>query len=263
MSVLEAIILGIIQGLTEFLPVSSSGHVELARVLLGVEVEQNLTFTLLVHVATVLSTIVALWREIVNLLQGFFRFRWNAQMRYIVLLLVSLVPVALVGFLLEDRVEALFTGNLLLVGCMLLVTSLLLFLTYRARNSRGTPPTLLSSIVMGVGQAVAVLPGLSRSGTTISLGLLCGVSRAEAAHFSFLMVIPPILGKALLDLLAPQPMQGAGIPTMALVAGFLSAFVMGYIACRWMIAIVKRAKLSYFALYCLLVGLVAIIFHFI
>lgn len=258
MTVWQAILLGIIQGLTEFLPVSSSGHIEIGTQLLGLQAEDNLTFTVVVHGATVLSTIVALWPEIWQLIRGLFRFQWNFETRYIVMIVVSMIPIALVGFLFKEQVEALFMGNLLLVGAMLLLTALLLSLTHFVGNREGHPPTLLSSLIMGVGQALAVVPGLSRSGTTISLGLLSGVSKQDAAKFSFLMVLPPIIGVNLLDLLAGD-LAASPIANSSLIAGFLAAFITGYIACRWMIGLVRRGKLIWFALYCAVVGLVAII----
>lgn len=258
MSIWQAIILGLIQGLTEFLPVSSSGHLELGRTLLGLEAEDNLLFTVVVHGATVLSTIVALWPEIVKLLRGLFAFKWNWETQYIAKLLLSMVPIAIVGFLFKDTIESFFTGNIVLVGSMLLLTAVLLGLTYFVGNRPGHAPTYGSALLMGVGQALAALPGLSRSGTTISVGLLAGVDKKEAAQFSFLMVLPPIIGMNLLDLLSGEVASSA-IGGAALVAGAATAFITGYFACRWMIRLVQRGKLIWFALYCAVVGAIALI----
>ncbi|PIE83876.1 MAG: UDP-diphosphatase [Bacteroidia bacterium] len=266
MTVLEGIILGIVQGLTEFLPVSSSGHIELGKAILGVAPEENMAFTVAVHGATVLSTMAVFWREILRLLQGLLRLEWNRETRYIVQILVSMLPVGLVGLLLKDQLELLFAGSVLMVGCMLLHTALLLVCAHFApkggggglRLSRGEP-TLASSLIMGLGQALAVVPGLSRSGTTISLGLLSGVSSSAATEFSFLMVLPPIIGMNLLELLGGDFTAGS-ISAMPLLAGSIAAFVSGYIACRWMLHLVRRGKLLWFALYCAAAGSVAIIY---
>ncbi len=260
MSVWEAIVLGLVQGLTEFLPVSSSGHLELAKAILGVQTADDLTFTVILHGATVLSTIVVLWRELANLIVGFFRFKWNAEMQYIVKLLLSMVPIAIVGVFFRDEVETLFSGNILLVGSMLLVTAALLYFASRvpmqgASGSR--QPSYLSALVMGVGQAVAALPGLSRSGTTISMGILSGTSRKEAAKFSFLMVLPPIIGANLLDIFDGQLAQSS-VSSGAMLAGFLAAFVSGLFACKAMISFVQRKGLLGFSIYCLVVGLIAV-----
>lgn len=258
MSIWEAIVLGIVQGLTEFLPVSSSGHLELAKSILGVEAADDITFTIVVHGATVLSTIVVLWRELMRLLQGVFRFRWNQQMQYVMKLIVSMIPIAIVGFFFRKQVESLFVSNILLVGAMLLLTALLLYFASRVpMGKEGKQPSFLAALIMGVGQAVAVLPGLSRSGTTISMGILSGVSRAEAAKFSFLMVLPPIIGANLLDILDGE-LAASAVPGSALLAGFLAAFISGVLACRAMISLVQRRGLRGFALYCLVVGIIAL-----
>lgn len=259
----QAILLGLIQGLTEFLPISSSGHLELVRVLLGINGEQNLTFTVALHGATVLSTIVALWSEIVQLLKGLFAFRWNWETEYILKIIFSMIPVALVGFFFKDQLEALFTGNILLVGSMLLLTAFLLWLTHRPVKMRKIrhQPTYASSLVMGIAQAVAVLPGLSRSGSTIATGILMGLDRPNAARFSFLMVLPPIIGMNLLALLSGD-ISTTMLTTLPFWAGVLTAFATGYLACRWMLSIVRKSKLHWFALYCALVGCVAIMLAF-
>ena len=260
MSVLEAIIMGILQGLTEFLPVSSSGHLELANVLFGIEGESNLQFTMAVHFATVLSTITVFWKPIGELLRGVFRFRMNDETRYVLNIIVSMIPIGLVGLFFKDEIENLFTGNLLLVGSMLLLTACPLFSAHRA-NPRTGQNTTRRAFVIGIAQACAALPGLSRSGATISTGLLLGVQRSEVSKFSFLMVLIPIIGMNFLELL-DMPAAGSSIGTWQLVGGCVAAYVTGTLACRWMIGIVNRGKLKWFALYCALVGLVSIITFF-
>ncbi len=263
MEIWQAILLGLIQGLTEFLPVSSSGHLELARVLLGIEQGDNLSFVVALHGATVLSTIIALWSEIWQLLRGLLAFRWNWQTEYIAKIVLSVIPVALVGFFFKDYLDTLFTGNLLLVGGMLLLTAFLLWLTgrhiqmYRIRHQ----PTYAIALGMGVAQAVAVLPGLSRSGATIATGILMGLDRPRAARFSFLMVLPPIIGMNLLEVI------GGGLDTAALHglpfwSGVLTAFVTGFLACRWMLSLVRRGRLVWFALYCAILGAIAVVVAF-
>ena len=262
MSVLEAIIMGILQGLTEFLPVSNSGHLEIANYLFGIEAESNLQFTMAVHAATVLSTITVFFREIVELFKGLFRFRMNEETRYVINLLISMIPIAVVGFFFKDAIEGLFTSNLVLVGIMLLVTACLLTFAGLAKPRTGTI-TPKNAFIIGLAQALAVLPGLSRSGTTISTGLLLGVQRSEVSKFSFLMVLVPIIGMNLLELIG-APTGGEGIGTWQLVGGFAAAYLTGTLACRWMIRIVNRGKLTWFAVYCAAVGLLSIgfgIFH--
>lgn len=257
MTVWEAIIMGIIQGLTEFLPVSSSGHLEIANYLFGIEGESNLQFTMAVHAATVLSTITVFFKEIGRLLGGLFKFRMNEETRYVINMVISMVPVAVVGFFFKDAVEGLFTSNLLLVGSMLLLTACLLTFAglARPRSGKVTPG---KAFVIGLAQALAVLPGLSRSGTTISVGLLLGVQRSEVSKFSFLMVLVPIIGMNLLELIG---MDGAGsaIGAWQLAGGFLAAYVTGTLACSWMIRIVNRGKLTWFAIYCAVVGAASIV----
>ena len=238
MSVLEAIIMGILQGLTEFLPVSSSGHLELANVLFGIEGESNLQFTMAVHFATVLSTITVFWKPIGELLRGVFRFRMNDETRYVLNIIVSMIPIGLVGLFFKDEIENLFTGNLRLVGSMLLLTACLLFFADRAKPRTGKITTG-RAFVIGIAQACAALPGLSRSGATISTGLLLGVQRSEVSKFSFLMVLIPIIGMNFLELL-DMPAAGSSIGTWQLVGGFVAAYVTGTLACRWMIGIVNR-----------------------
>ena len=260
MSWIEAIILGLIQGLTEFLPVSSSGHLAIGKALFGIETA-DLSFEVAVHAATVLATIVVFWKDIVKLLQGLFKFQMNAETRYILLILLSMVPVFIVGMFFKDSVEALFGSGLLVVGFALLVTALLLFLSETLaarRGGEGGKVTWKSALWMGVAQAVAVVPGLSRSGSTIATGLLCGVKKEEVTRFSFLMVLIPILGEAFLDVVGGDFGQSS-VGMLPLLLGFAAAFVSGLFACKFMIAIVKKAKLRWFALYCALVGLACIL----
>ncbi len=255
----EALILGIVQGLTEFLPVSSSGHLELGNVLLGTDLEQNLTFTVVVHGATVLSTLIVFRKDLLRLLRGLFEFRWNTETQYIFFILLSMIPVAITGFFLKDQVESLFTGNLLLVGLMLLFTALLLVLSTLLEKEGGKINSL-KALLVGIAQAIAVIPGISRSGATIAVGLMAGVSREEVTRFSFLMVLIPVIGVNLIDWLSGDFTSGGTLEMKTLVLGFLGAFTAGLLACRWMIRLVKKGKLVYFALYCLLIGAAAIIF---
>lgn len=258
MNWIEALILGIIQGLTEFLPVSSSGHLEIGKVILGIEMKENITFTIVVHGATVCSTIVVFYKEIGKLLKEVTLFRWNSSTIYISKLLLSCLPVVLVAILFEKKVESLFTGNLKLVGMMLIFTAILLAFTYYARP-KNKEISFMHSLIIGIAQAIAVIPGISRSGSTISTGLLLGNNREEVARFSFLMVLIPILGKNLLDLFSNR-MANESSQVIPLIVGFLAAFFTGWIACKLMINIVKKSKLIYFAAYCFLVGIVGLIF---
>ena len=263
MSWFQALILGLIQGLTEYLPVSSSGHLTIGANLFGLNGEENLAFTVAVHVATVLSTCVILWKEIVWLFQDFFKFKWNEGTKYIVNILISMIPVAIVGFFFKDQVEAIFGSGLLVVGICLLITATLLAFSYFAKPRQREEISPLHAFIIGIAQAVAVLPGLSRSGSTISTGLLLGNKKEKLAQFSFLMVIPPILGEALLDvkdmLEVGVETTMAGLPTVSLIVGFIAAFVSGCLACKWMINIVKKGKLIWFAVYCAIVGLLTIV----
>ena len=263
----EALILGIVQGLTEYLPVSSSGHLAIGANLFGLNGEENLTFTVAVHIATVLSTIVILWREIVWLLTDLFKFRWNEGTKYVVNILISMIPVGIVGLCFKDKVEAIFGSGLLVVGICLLVTATLLAFSYWAKPRQRENISPLHAFIIGLAQALAVLPGLSRSGSTIATGLLLGNKKERLAQFSFLMVIPPILGEALLDVKDMAEMgvsqAMAGLPPLSLLVGFLAAFVSGCIACKWMINIVKRGKLIWFALYCAVVGTLTIVLPYV
>lgn len=268
MSWWQSIILGLIQGLTEFLPVSSSGHLAIGKEILGVEAAQDLVFEVVVHAATVLATIIVFRKQILNLLKGLFRFKYNDETDYIFKIAVSMVPVFVVGVFFKDAVESLFS-SLLVVGLALVVTSMLLFFSDRfsfapkqdVQKSRNGI-SYIQALIVGLGQALAVIPGLSRSGTTISTGLLSGVERSVVAQFSFLMVLVPILGEAFLDIVGGD-MGSSSVGTLPLVLGFMSAFVSGLFACKVMIALVKKAKLKWFALYCAIVGLAVLIFSMI
>lgn len=263
MGILEAIILGIIQGLTEFLPVSSSGHLELAKVIFGQDAvgEESMLFTIVLHGATALSTVVVFRNDIADIFKGLFKFEWNAETKFAAYILVSLIPVFIIGMLFRDEIESLFTGNIILVGGALIFTAILLYSTTRIKVNEGGELTFKRALIVGIAQAVAVLPGVSRSGSTISVALLAGVSRDRAARFSFLMVLPVIFGAMILDFkdfIEVQPDRV--IDNYSLLAGFVAAFVAGLFACSWMIKIVKRAKLDYFAYYCLAIGIIAVIY---
>ena len=262
MGILEAIILGIVQGLTEFLPVSSSGHLMLASEILNTDLSSadDLTFSRTLHAATVLSTIVVLWREVAKLLKGLFSRTFNEEQAYILKIVVSMVPIAIVGFFLMDYIEVAFS-SVLFVGVMLLVTACLLTFAYKAKPRQKAEISYRDAFIIGVAQAFASLPGLSRSGTTIATGLLLGNKKESVAQFSFLMVLPPILGNALLDIVKGN--FGGGVEMWPLLAGFAAAFVTGCLACKFMIEIVKRGKLIWFAAYCAVVGVVAIVTYFI
>ena len=262
MSWLEALILGIVQGLTEYLPVSSSGHLAIGSYLFGLNGEDNLAFPVLVHVATVLSTFVVLWSEIDWILKGLFKFKMNDETRYFLNILVSMIPIGIVGVFFKDTVEEIFGSGLLIVGCMLLVTAALLIFSYYAKPRPKSRISWRDALIIGIAQACAVMPGLSRSGSTIATGLLLGNKKESLAQFSFLMVIPPILGEALLDVLKMVKGEEAfgSIEALPLIVGFIAAFVAGCLACKWMINIVKRGKLVWFGVYCIFAGLVAIAF---
>ena len=257
MDVLQAFLLGLIQGLTEFLPVSSSGHLEIGHHLLGVETESNLLFAIVVHGATVLSTIVVFRKDILILISGLLRFQWNEETQYVAKILFSAFPVVLVGLFFKDHIELLFTGNLLLVGCMLLITATLLAFAYYAKSG-DKEVSFRDALIIGVAQTIAILPGISRSGATIATGLLLKNKRDGVARFSFLMVLIPILGANFLDIISGDLSSESSIGLLPLVVGFAAAFVAGLAACSWMISIVKKGKLIYFAAYCLVVGLIAI-----
>lgn len=260
MNWLEALLLGLIQGLTEFLPVSSSGHLEIGQALFGTSGEDNLLFAVVVHAATVLSTITILWMEIWTLLKGCFTKTWNEEKAYVAKILLSMIPIFVVGVFFKDQVESLFGSGLLIVGCCLLLTSLLLAFAYYAKPRQRETISYRDAFIIGIAQACAVLPGLSRSGSTIATGLLLGNKKESIAQFSFLMVLAPILGDALLETI--HILQGevvVNIPLTSLPIGFLAAYISGCFACKFMIRIVQRGKLIYFAAYCLIAGGLAIL----
>ena len=273
MNWLQALLLGIVQGLTEFLPVSSSGHLMIVRDLLGVDGDGFMDFTVTVHLATVLSTVIVFWKPICKLLAGLFKFRYNDETDYVFKIVVSMVPIAVVGLLFKDKVEALFSDNLFTVAVCLIVTAILLYLSdISGRRKKAAPEdgsvarngiSYWQALTVGLSQAVAVAPGLSRSGTTIATGLLCGVRREVMAQFSFLMVLVPIIGEQFLDLvksLTGDAVLGGGLSPVCLVTGFLAAFLSGLFACKVMIAIVRKARLTWFAIYCLVVSLLLLVF---
>lgn len=258
---LQALILGLIQGLTEYLPVSSSGHLAIGSYLFGINGEDNLAFTIVVHVATVLSTFVILWSEIDWIFRGLFKFKMNDETKYFLNIVVSMIPIGIVGVFFKDTVEEIFGSGLLIVGCMLLLTALLLTFSYFAKPRVKENISWKDALIIGLAQAAAVMPGLSRSGSTIATGLMLGNKKEKMAQFSFLMVIPPILGEALLDVIkmAKGHNPFGDVSTLALVVGFVAAFVSGCLACKWMINIVKKGKLIYFGIYCAIAGAVTII----
>lgn len=260
MEIIEAIVLGIVQGLTEFLPVSSSGHLQIAKALLGVEIEENLLFDVTLHAATVLSTIVVLWPEVKRLLGGIFSKHFNDEQAYVLKLVISMIPVGIVGFVFKDYIDAMLSSPYILtiVGAMLLLTASLLAFAYYARPREKEKISYRDAFIIGLSQAVATMPGLSRSGTTIATGLLLGNKKEAVANFSFLMVLAPILGELFLNVMKGEVVFGSvGIAPM--LAGFVSAFVVGCLACKFMIGIVKRGKLIWFAVYCAFAGIVSII----
>lgn len=258
---LQALILGLIQGLTEYLPVSSSGHLAIGSYLFGINGEDNLAFTIVVHVATVLSTFVILWSEIDWIFRGLFKFKMNDETKYFLNIVVSMIPIGIVGVFFKDTVEEIFGSGLLIVGCMLLLTALLLTFSYFAKPRVKENISWKDALIIGLAQACAVMPGLSRSGSTIATGLMLGNKKEKMAQFSFLMVIPPILGEALLDVIkmAKGDNPFGDVSTIVLVVGFVAAFVSGCMACKWMINIVKKGKLIYFGIYCAIAGAVTII----
>ncbi len=271
MSWLEALILGIVQGLTEFLPVSSSGHLEIGQALLHTTSSDNLTFAVLVHVATVCSTLIILWSEVSWLLKGCFStIKWNKEKDYAAKIIVSMIPVFIVGMFFKDKVESFFGNSLTLVGICLIVTALLLAVSdyitlHRQKKQTGSEEVgrsvnYLDAFIIGIAQAIAVLPGLSRSGSTISTGLLCGVKKSEIAQFSFLMVIIPILGEALLDTIKiiSTGSLSTDLPLSSAIVGFVAAFATGCFACKFMISLVRKGRLVWFAIYCLIIGILAI-----
>jgi undecaprenyl-diphosphatase len=262
MGILEAIILGIIQGLTEFLPVSSSGHLEIAKAILGdgsLTQEQSMVFTVVLHFATALSTIVIFRKDIMEIIKGLFQFKNNESFQFSLKIVLSMIPAVVIGLKFEEQLEQLFGGSILFVGFMLLITAGLLLLADKAKNTN-KPVGIKESIIIGISQAIAMLPGISRSGATISTSVLLGVDKSKSARFSFLMVIPLIFGKIAKDLLSDDLMIASGESSVSLIAGFIAAFVAGLLACQWMIKLVKNSKLSYFSMYCAIVGVLVIIY---
>ena len=265
MNWLEALILGLVQGLTEFLPVSSSGHLELGKAILGVDADRSLIFTIVVHGGTVLSTIVVFRKDLWILPKEIFSIRWkdvvalrfSESNQYNLKLILSMVPVVILGLFFLDEIESLFTGRVVFVGYMLIITSLLLASTYLIKSNKRNIG-YLDALYIGIAQAIAVIPGISRSGATISAGLLLGTKRELVTKFSFLMVLIPILGENAKDLLDGQMISETSISATALIIGFIAAFTAGLFACKWMIGIVKKGNLIYFAIYCLIIGLIAI-----
>ena len=256
---IQAFLMGMIQGLTEFLPVSSSGHLTILNNLFGIDAESNLTFAIVVHAATALSTICVLWKEIWSLLVGFFKFKMNEETIYVLKIVVSMIPIAIIGLFFKDYVEEIFGSGLFVVGICLLLTAILLSFAQYAKVRKYDTISYKNAFIIGVAQSIAVLPGLSRSGSTIAAGLLLGNKKESVAKFSFLMVIVPILGEALLDLIGGDFSSSVNLDFLPMLVGFLSAFFFGYMACRWMINIVKKGKLIWFALYCAVVGVTILI----
>jgi undecaprenyl-diphosphatase len=257
MNWLEALILGLVQGLTEFLPVSSSGHLEIGKAILHIQARDNLTFSIVVHGATVLSILVVFYRDLRDLLAGALRLEYNESSSYLVKIILSMIPVGVVGVFFKEQVESFFTGNLVLVGSMLLVTAALLIITNFVPSGQ-RKIGYFDSLVIGIAQAIAVLPGISRSGATISTAIYLGNKRDEAARFSFLMVILPIIAANMLDLMGMESGGAGSVGWVPLAVGFAAAFVSGLIACRWMLSIVRKGKLLYFGIYCLVIGIIAI-----
>ena len=257
MSIIDALVLGIIQGLTEFLPVSSSGHLELGKAILGDNSipEESMLFTVVMHFATALSTIVIFRKDIYQIFKGLFQFKWNEETQFAFKIIISMIPAAVIGVLFEKQLESLFRGSIALVGGMLIITAVLLWLADKAKNTL-KPVSTSNAFVIGIAQAIAMLPGISRSGATISTSVLLGNDKTKAARFSFLMVVPLILGKIAKDILSGDLSHTGN--TSALIVGFIAAFIAGLVACTWMIKLVRNSKLTYFAIYCLIVGIIAL-----
>jgi len=258
MSIIEAIVLGIIQGFTEFLPVSSSGHLELAKVILGDTSvpEESLTFTVVLHFATALSTLVIFRKEVLEIFKGLMLFKWNEATKFSIKIVISMIPAVFIGLLFEKQLAAFFSRNVLLVGLMLLLTAVLLLLADKAKNTH-KKVSFSNAVLVGLSQAIAMLPGISRSGATISASVLLGIDRTKAARFSFLMVVPLIFGKIGKDVLSGD-LNFQSSDSSPIAVGFITAFVAGLLACKWMISLVKKSNLSYFSFYCAIVGIAAI-----
>jgi len=266
MTEIEALILGVIQGLTEFLPVSSSGHLQIASSIFGTEANENLLFTILVHGATVLSTVVVFWKEIIKIIKGLFAFQWNDETKFTLNIAISIIPVGVVGVLFEKEIETFFNNQITFVAGMLSITAILLAATHflKSRNNTGDiNPT--KAFTVGLAQAFAILPGISRSGATIATALILGVDKEKATRFSFLMVIVPILGATLLKAIdfVKTPASSTAISGLSLSIGFISAFLVGVVACKWMVSLVKKGKLLYFAIYCFAVSFFVLVYQII
>ncbi len=262
MSLLDAIILGIIQGLTEFLPVSSSGHLEIVKAIQGQELsgESSMMMTVVLHFATALSTIAVFWKEVTRIIKGLFQFKINEEFLFAAKIVISMIPAAVVGVFFDDFIETFFSGKILLVGLMLIVTGIILFIAERAKRTDKSVG-FKDAILIGIAQMIAILPGISRSGATIGTSVMLGIDREKAARFSFLMVVPLILGKVAKDVLSPEfskELANSEISNTVYAAGFAAAFIVGIIACTWMIKLVKKSKLSYFAYYCFAAGIATI-----
>lgn len=257
MSVIEAILLGIIQGLTEFLPVSSSGHLELAKEILNIsEQEQNLLMTVVLHAATALSTLFVFKKEVTEIISGLLQFKWNHEFKFSLKIMISMIPAACVGVFFESEIDQLFGGQIRLVGSMLIITGVLLFLADKAKNTL-QDVNFKTAFLIGISQAIAILPGISRSGATISTSVLLGIDREKAARFSFLMVVPLIFGKMAKDIMSGD-LSADTAQASSLIIGFIAAFITGLVACKWMIKLVKNSQLKYFAYYCFSIGIIAI-----
>lgn len=258
MSWFEALLLGIIQGLTEFLPVSSSGHLELGKFILGDTSlpEESMLLTVVLHAATAISTLVVFRKDVAEIFKGLVRFKWNEETIFSLKIIVSMIPAAFVGVFFNEQIESLFGGRLLLVGSMLILTAILLFMADRAKTTQ-KKVGYRDALLIGIAQAIAIIPGISRSGATISISVLLKIDRSKAARFSFLMVVPLILGAMAKDILSGE-ISYESSQLVPLTVGFIAAFFTGILACTWMISLVKKAKLSWFAYYCIVVGLIAI-----
>ncbi|MCB9262050.1 MAG: undecaprenyl-diphosphate phosphatase [Flavobacteriales bacterium] len=265
MSLIEAIIIGIVQGLTEFLPVSSSGHIELAKAVLNAQIDDDLLFTVFLHAATALSTIVVFRQDILQIFRGILSFKWDEETRFAWFVVLSMIPAAIVGLKWKDEIETFFNGNILFVSIMLLVTGLILFISDKIKINKNEEISGTKALIMGIVQAIAILPGISRSGSTIVTGVFLGMNRSKAARFSFLMVLPLILGvaaKSLLDYFEQSEASQQTIPLFELSMGFVAAFITGLFAIKWMIKLVEKSQLTWFALYCFIIGIVGIFFSF-
>ena len=253
----EALVLGLIQGLTEFLPVSSSGHLELGKYLFGIDHEANFYFSIAVHGATVLSTLIVLWKEIADLFKGVFSFKMNEETKYVIKLIISMIPVGIAGLFMNEIAGKFFAGNMTNLGIEFLITALFLGLTLVIRP-RERSISYLDSFIIGIAQAIAVLPGISRSGATIATGMMLGNKKTDIAKFSFLMVLIPVIGANAVEMLSTD-IAGEKTSFFVIMLGFITAFISGYLACKWMIALVKKGNLVWFAVYCVLIGIFSIL----